>query len=196
MLVLISGPSGCGKTTIIKEIIRNHPEYIMARSTTTRQMRVGENQGNPYHFVDDETFYDLMMQGKFFEWNNVHGNRYGLTTDYVEMASRPNTCVIKDIDVEGHQSYLKKIQGLDIDVFSVYIGVAPNILEDRLIKRGDEFENIKLRLSRQKFENSFAKNYDFVVQNVNLPDTKMIAGCIDYKIQQKMNSRIDNTLSR
>ena len=196
MLVLISGPSGSGKTTIIKEIIRDHPEYIMARSTTTRAMRVNESQGNPYHFVDEETFTEMQLDGKFFEWNNVHGNRYGLSTDYIDMASKPDTCVIKDIDVEGHITYLKKIKDLGIDVFSIYIGVAPNILEDRLIKRGDELENIKLRLSRQKFENSFAKNYDFVVQNVNMPDTKMIAKCIEYKIEETINARTENTVTR
>ena len=181
MLVLISGPSGSGKTTIIKQIVRDHPEYIMAHSTTTRAMRLKDNEseGNPYHFVSDEEFTEMTLNGKFFEWNVVHGNRYGLSKDYIDMASKPDTCVIKDIDVEGHKEYLKLLKDMDIDVFSVYIGVAPQILTKRL--------------SRQKYENSYAKNYDFVVQNVNPTDSKMIAKCIEYKIQDTMRERSEAT---
>jgi len=106
MLVLISGPSGCGKTTIIRQIVGEHPEYIMAHSTTTRAMRLKDNesQGNPYHFVDNDTFDRMVAKGEFFEWNNVHDNRYGLTMDYIELAKKPDVCVIKDIDVEGHMT--------------------------------------------------------------------------------------------
>jgi len=197
MLVLISGPSGCGKTTIIRQIVGEHPEYIMAHSTTTRAMRLKDNesQGNPYHFVDNDTFDRMVAKGEFFEWNNVHDNRYGLTMDYIELAKKPDVCVIKDIDVEGHMTYLEKLKDTEVDVFSVYIGVAPDVLTERLIKRGDEFENIKLRLSRQKFENSFAKNYDFVVQNVDRPDSKMIAKCVEYKIQEIMDSHKEENTS-
>ena len=195
MLVLISGPSGSGKTTIIKQIVRDHPEYIMAHSTTTRAMRLKDNEseGNPYHFVSDEEFTEMTLNGKFFEWNVVHGNRYGLSKDYIDMASKPDTCVIKDIDVEGHKEYLKLLKDMDIDVFSVYIGVAPQILTKRLLNRGDEISSIMQRMSRQKYENSYAKNYDFVVQNVNPTDSKMIAKCIEYKIQDTMRERSEAT---
>lgn len=191
MLVLISGISGCGKSTIIKQILKDKPEYILVKSTTTRPMRLKDNesQGNPYHFVSEEEFDKLIAEDKLFEWNTIHGNKYGVTKEIIDLAKDPTKCVLKDIDVEGQQEYLQKLKNSGIKVFSVYVCLAPEILEQRLIKRGDDIDNIKLRLSRGQYENSFASNYDFVVHNLGATDYVRIARLTEYKIEQIMNEQ-------
>lgn len=51
-LLLCVGPSGSGKSTFIHDYL---PFYAL-KSATTRPMRDGESNGNPYYFVDESYF--------------------------------------------------------------------------------------------------------------------------------------------
>lgn len=189
MLVLLSGPSGCGKNTIIKFLLKDNPNFIQLKSTTTRAMRLKDNesQGNPYFFVSNDEFQKMVDEGKFFEHNdNIHGNRYGITNEGIEMAKNPDVCVFKDLDVEGHAEYMKKLKGTDISVLSVYIKLSEEDLRQRLIERGDDPQNIELRLSRAAYENSFEKNYDLVYQTCQDNGSLKISKKLQYEIDKRM----------
>src|SRR5579875_2405372 len=74
---LLIGPSGSGKTTLIQALRRRHPEIGFLPTTTTRPPRPGETDGVEYFFADDAAFDSALAAGDFFEWQPIHGHRYG-----------------------------------------------------------------------------------------------------------------------
>ena len=56
LLFVLSAPSGTGKDTVIKTLKELGMDFYVVSSVTTRRPRQGESDGNPYHFVDQETF--------------------------------------------------------------------------------------------------------------------------------------------
>ena len=55
VLLVVSGQSGVGKGTIVQELLKRGPEQGVAPalsvSMTSREMRVGEQDGVSYYFV-------------------------------------------------------------------------------------------------------------------------------------------------
>ena len=54
MLVILSGVSGAGKDTIKKELIKRMPNIVTLPSFTSRDMRLGEVEGDHYNFISKE----------------------------------------------------------------------------------------------------------------------------------------------
>ena len=79
MLTAFVGCAGVGKNTIIKELIARYPDkYEIFPTLTTRPMRPGEREGDPYHYVSKETFCRPIEEGEIYEWQQIHdGNYYG-----------------------------------------------------------------------------------------------------------------------
>ena len=63
-LYIVSAPSGAGKTSLVKALIDAQPSIRVSVSHTTRAMRPGEVCGVNYHFVDRETFIDMIGHGE------------------------------------------------------------------------------------------------------------------------------------
>ena len=102
MLFLILGPSGIGKGTQINLLRERHPEFVFPKSVTTRAMRPGESEGNPYHFISDEQFDQYVSNGEFLEWAEVHkAARYGTLEKPIEEALAGGKSVIKELDIQG-----------------------------------------------------------------------------------------------
>ena len=59
-LLLCTGLSGSGKTYFIKNTLPDGLFYSL-RSATTRPMRVGESNGNPYFFVTEDEFEKMNL---------------------------------------------------------------------------------------------------------------------------------------
>lgn len=47
-LLVVSGFSGAGKGTVIKELLKEHDNYSLSISATTRKPREGEPDGREY----------------------------------------------------------------------------------------------------------------------------------------------------
>ena len=166
-ILIISGPSGCGKSTLLKEVYKEISDYYFSISTTTREPRVGEENGVDYFFVTKEEFEKDIANDDFLEYALVHGNYYGTSLKPINKALEESKLVIFDIDVQGHEIVRNK---LDSIVTSVFI-TTPNLneLENRLTSRNtDSSEIIEKRVKNAKIEVDYFQDYDYLIINDNL----------------------------
>lgn len=76
-LVYLIGKSSSGKDTVYKELIKT-TEFKLKTvvSYTTRPIRDNEEEGVQYHFVTEEDFHNLSLDGKVIE-SRVYHTYYG-----------------------------------------------------------------------------------------------------------------------
>jgi guanylate kinase len=166
-LVIISSPSGGGKGTLIKEVLKSTAGIGYSVSYTTRTPREGEENGRDYFFISYQEFSDLIKQGEFLEYAEVHGNFYGTSKTRVEHETEAGRDVILEIDVQGAENIIKSFP----EAVSIFI-LPPSfeILRDRLTARATETkENLALRLKNSFGEVQKYKDFKYVVVNDEKP---------------------------
>lgn len=76
--LVLCGPSGSGKSTLLKKLFEEFPNtFGFSVSHTTRQPRVGEEDGVHYHFTTKEEMQKAIDAGQFLETACFSGNLYG-----------------------------------------------------------------------------------------------------------------------
>jgi len=152
--LLICGPSGVGKGTLLTRLLADYP-HVFGRSVshTTRKPRVGEVNGEHYHFVSVETLLADVKAGKFVEHANVHGNYYGTSIAAIHTVQSGGKICLLEVDIQGVQS----IRRAQLDPLCYFIR-APSFedLEQRLVGRGSESpESLQKRLDTAREEMDF-----------------------------------------
>jgi guanylate kinase len=165
LLLILSAPSGTGKTTLARRLVAAHPGSLFSVSYTTRAPRGGEKEGDDYHFVSGERFQQMVAQGAFVEWAQVHGHHYGTPRVSIEGKA---TLVVFDIDVQGGEMIKKKHS----DAVRALI-LPPSLaeLERRLRARStDDDATVRRRLHAAQIEIRLARSagYEYWVVNDDL----------------------------
>jgi guanylate kinase len=165
LLLVLSSPSGAGKTTLTQMLLARCPELCFSVSHTTRAPRANEVDGRDYHFVDRARFLELVRQGAFLEWAEVHGNLYGTSTAEVDGARASAGCagMIFDIDYQGARQIKSKVP----DVTTVFL-LPPSMheLERRLRGRAsDSEEAVQRRFAMAQREIEHYAIFDYLVVN-------------------------------
>ena len=163
ILFVISAPSGTGKTTIAKAVQARMDGLEWSVSFTTRPPRQNELDGREYHFVESETFDQMVAAGDFLENAFVFGNRYGtgMRQTLDRLASGDDLLV--EIDVQG----AAQIRASEVEAVLVMI-LPPDFatLEGRLIGRDSETtEQQRGRLAMARVEAEAYDTFDYVVMN-------------------------------
>ncbi|MFH1116108.1 MAG: guanylate kinase [Pseudomonadota bacterium] len=165
-LFVISAPSGAGKSTLIEAVRPTFPDMLYSVSCTTRKPRENEKEGAHYYFLDAPRFDDMVRDGAFLEWKEVHGNRYGTPTEPVKSAIGSGRSMILDIDVQGALQVFAKIDE-SVGIFITVPDMA--VLEERLRKRGsDSEESIRIRLGNARREIELGADYRYRIVNDDL----------------------------
>jgi guanylate kinase len=168
LLLVLSAPSGAGKTTLAHRFRAAHPDAVFSVSATTRAPRGAEQDGVDYHFVTAARFAELVAQGAFAEWAEVHGKRYGTLRATVEEALRAGRIALFDIDVQGGEQLLRAFPGDAVTVLIVPPSVAE--LERRLRGRSTDADDVirrRLDAARHEVTRGLA-SYSYVLVNDEL----------------------------
>jgi len=168
-ILLLSGPSGCGKSSLLKKLYKEIKNYYFSISTTTRDPRVGEMHGVDYLFVEKREFEEDIKSGNFLEWAEVHGNYYGTSLQPIYKALEEGKLVIFDIDVQGFEQVIEKLQDITTTVFIT----TPTLeeLEKRLSSRGTDSNGvIEKRIKNAQKEILYTQKYDYLIINDDLDE--------------------------
>ena len=170
-LIVITGPSGVGKGTIVRSLLQRNPELSLSISSTTRQPRPGEVEGQDYYFTTKEQFKSAIAEGEFLEWAEYAGNYYGTPKTKVQELLDQGEFVLLEIELLGARA----VTNIFPNARKIFV-LPPSLeeLEARLRERGkDSDEAIAKRLARAKIE--IAASNEFPIQIVNQDLEKAIA---------------------
>lgn len=192
-LFVVAAPSGAGKSSLVKALMELDARVQPSISHTTRPPRGQEVHGREYYFVSQDTFDQMVLQGAFVEWAQVHGNRYGTSKQALEQRIKQGADVVLEIDYQG------AIQVKRIFPNAVLVFILPPSWEElrsRLERRAeDSAEVIEVRLQNAATEMAHARDFDFVIINElferALFDLKAIVHAQRLKYVAQRNARSD-----
>ncbi len=165
---IVAGPSGSGKDTLFKQLFKKRPDIKFSISSITRQMRVGEVEGEKYNFITREKFEDMLKNDELLEYNVYIGNYYGTPKAPVVAAVEKGEDILIEVDVNGAKSIREKMP----EVVSIFI-MPPSYkeLKRRLSGRGTESEEvIEKRMHESLSEIKRATEFDYIVVNDNIDE--------------------------
>ncbi|MEO8342490.1 MAG: guanylate kinase [Gallionella sp.] len=167
-LFIISAPSGAGKTSLVHALLNINPHIDLSVSYTTRDPRVGEQDGKDYHFVSREIFLAMAKRGEFLESAEVYGNFYGTSQTWISQEIAKGRDILLEIDWQG----AAQVRRLFKDSISIFI-LPPSLqaLEQRLKGRGkDDAAVIAKRMAAVREDVAHVAEFDYVIINDNLDE--------------------------
>ena len=162
-LFIVAAPSGAGKSSIVNACLARDRSVSLSISFTSRPPRPGEQQGEHYHFVDEDEFQRMIDAGEFFEHARVHGDWKGTARQSVEPQLAAGRDVLLEIDWQGARQVRAQVP----DAVGIFIlPPSRDALEERMRKRGqDSDEVIARRLAAAREEMSHHDEFDFLIVN-------------------------------
>lgn len=140
-IVVLCGKSSSGKDTLASYFKTQGYKFVI--SHTTRPMRENESEGNPYYFISDKEFKEMLERNEFIEYREydtlVGGIPqkwlYGVHQSEIEDLHK----YVHVVDLQG-LSEIKSKFGNKVKAF--YLDVPTPIRTERAMERGsfDEFE--------------------------------------------------------
>jgi len=163
-LFIISAPSGAGKTSLVKALLKSGLNLSLSISHTTRPPRTGEVNGRDYHFVSEDTFRKMLVNGEFLESAEVYGNLYGTSQKWIDQAVASGRDILLEIDCQG----AKQVHQFFPESISIFIlPPSADALAMRLKARAQDGEEV-----------SHVGEFDYVIINNKLEEALDDLTCI------------------
>lgn len=166
MILIISGPPGAGKGTVVNAIIKNHPDFVIPSSYTTRSPRIKEGTKKKYNFVTDDEFHRLAKEKKILEGVFEHMWWYGTDRGSFEQAYQAGKNILMELEPRGALN-IKKLYPEARLVFLVPDSIED--LDDRIrhdTRRANiTSEELNIRLESAKRELTYANQFDYQIEN-------------------------------
>lgn len=189
-IFIISGPSGAGEDSII-EGLKRYFDIERIITTTTRAMRSGESEGNPYYFVSQEEFQKKIAGDEMAEYaQEYNDNFYGVTKAELERVNGCGKIGLWKIEYKGVMTAKEKFP----EIKSIYIAPPSlEILKERIMRRdGVSEEYVNERMEYTKEWMKFEHIYDYKIVNEEgkleeaiLAVADIIKNILDEKTDQK-----------
>ena len=171
-ILVISGFSSAGKDTIAKLIIEQNSDYNFVVSHSTRPMRPGESQGDPYYFISDNEMCTMAFNKELIEgrcYKSIYGNWfYAAHKDQIKQ-DKPYVVVL---DVLGYREFKKHFGDR---VVGIFIHVDDETRLERAKSRQDfniDEWNRRLKDDKTQFNlDTVSKEYNYIIDNIDLKNT-------------------------
>lgn len=165
LCLVITGPSAVGKTSVIKRLLEKIPDAVRLVTTTTREPRDGEVNGQDYFFVRREEFLASVARGDFLEYETNYGNFYGSSAvELNRLLQKHQVVFVGGIDTRGARS-IKKALPEAITIFLLPGSV--DELRQRLISRKGQEQDLCTRLALAQLKIEQSGEFDYRVTNAN-----------------------------
>jgi guanylate kinase len=161
-LFILSGPSGAGEDSIINALSERLPVERVV-TTTTRDPRPGESQGNPYYFISRAAFEAMVDADALAEWaEEYNGNLYGVTHDELKRVSTSGRIGIWKIEWKGVLTAKRMFPG----IISILISAPLESIEARIRKRDNLSEAyLAERMEYTREWMTHTDIYDYTIEN-------------------------------
>ncbi len=192
LIFLIIGPTGVGKNTLINGVFKERNDILYLPSYTTREIRAGESDGDPYKFISKSGFESMIKKGEFIEWNIVQGgNYYGVNKRYIQEQLDNKRSVITDIDVLGAIDIIEHFPRQTVGIFITLSNREDLVRRVKNRNRGESDDEIKKRLERARMEFAYKRHFDYIIVNdvVNNAVAELLT-IIDFEIENMKTREI------
>ncbi|MFN2133548.1 MAG: guanylate kinase [Anaerolineae bacterium] len=169
LLIVISGTSGAGKDSVARALVRRmqdagYPAHFVV-TATSRPRRETEVDGIDYIFVSKAEFERMIAQDRLLEYAIVYNQYKGIPRQQATDAMTSGKDVVMRLDVQGAAT----IRRMAPDAVSVFVTASSEQeLAERLRRRHTESEEqLCLRLQTARHEMRQAREFDYIVPNVN-----------------------------
>lgn len=172
---ILSGPAWVGKTTLWHEIESTTPHVSKVITTTSREAREWEVDGQHYYFISRKEFEDTIHTGGFIEYALVHTNYYGSTDRELARIIAEEKSPLYIIEPQGMVHLKPLLESRGYTVVTIFL-LPPSLeeLKTRLHQRGTETaEQFEIRLATAMHELEQQEFYDIRLVNDELEKTKM-----------------------
>jgi guanylate kinase len=162
-IFIISGPSGAGEDSIMNGL-KKYFDVERIVNTTTRKMRPGESDGNPYYFISQEDFQDGIKNDQFAEYaREYNANYYGVTNKELDRVCNSGKIGLWKMEYKGVMTVKNKYP----EIPSIFINVPSLEILERRIRRRDNVseEYVKERMEYTKEWLKHIDIYDHIVVN-------------------------------
>ena len=161
-LFVITGSSGSGKDALIEQLLVERPNLRRAVTAVTRSPRENERDGVNHFFLIDSEFDRWLADGRFLEWANVFGLRYGTPRKEVDSLLEQGFDVVLRIDPQGAASVRRQRPGTPV----IYLRTeGRSELARRLHARGEDEQVLARRMEEFAADEEFAASCQYQVLN-------------------------------
>lgn len=151
-LVSLTGPRAAGKTTLAGMLIEQLSYAHMVESITTRSRRPSDLPGE-YSYLESVDLFHEMDRGRLFEWTAEYGGTHygtmpGSIREIFEFRDTLGIMILLPEVVPKLWQFLEKIGKDHRYVPTFVLPPERDVLEQRLLERGDAPESIRESLDR------------------------------------------------
>lgn len=161
-IVVLVGPSGSGKTKVAKKLIEISDRFEKLISYTTKDL-TALKENDWYSYVDKQTFFEMLENGKFFESTMYAGHGFASRKSDVDALLKKNKIVLATMDICGAMSLKTNYK----DVVTVYIKRDKKQLLQSILEKNSTNEDKVNRIISIDDEKRNEEICDFVVDSTD-----------------------------
>ncbi|AZN39375.1 guanylate kinase [Paenibacillus albus] len=186
LIFVFTGPDGSGRKTVA-DSVGSTLGIAKVISFATRKPRLGETNGQDYHFITPELYEQFDADGEFIESVSVNGNRYGLRAKDIAYNLKKNGSIFLILNPEGAHA-LKDTYGEK--VVRIFIYADRRTVQQRQSVAGIDPAIIESNLNQYETAIRYQASCEHAFENYDLAHTVFdISNTLENYLQRNLEER-------